>query len=91
MASKNKRTAKKSHQNNKKNLASVIAIIILIIVIIICAVKLGTWFKDNNKTNEILEDIKEAVIINEEKENELDKYDVDFEKLKKNNLNKWLI
>ena len=79
-----KKAKKAVNKKTKKTIIRVV-ILIIIIVIIICAINLAKWLKDNKKTSDMLGDIIQAITVNDEAEDELDKYDVDFKKLKEAN------
>ena len=81
MSKRLKRTARKK---SRKRIV-IIAVVIILVVIVICVINIGKWFKDNQKTSEMLSDINQAITVNNDAQNELDKYDVDFAKLKKMN------
>lgn len=64
----------------KKVILLIIQLILLVIIIYTCS-KIFKWFMENTNNNKIIEDISEAIIVDEEKEDII----IDFEELKKYN------
>lgn len=72
----------KKRKTKKKNFFTFTLIqLILVIIMIYSGTKIYVWYKDNNKNNELIEELKENVITDEEK----NETTVDFTSLKENN------
>lgn len=75
---------KKKNKKYKKVIFNLIVYMILLLVLVYSGVKIYKWYKDNNKNNEIAEQIKETVVV-EEKSEDKEEYTIDFNKLKEQN------
>lgn len=59
-------------------------LLIFVSTMIISGIKIINWLMENKKTKEIIENIRDAIVIDENIDS-VDKYNVDFEKLKQKN------
>ena len=75
---------KKKNKKYKKVIFNLIVYMILLLVLVYSGVKIYKWYKDNNKNNEIAEQIKGTVVV-EEKSEDKEEYTIDFNKLKEQN------
>lgn len=75
---------KKKNKKYKKVIFNLIVYMILLLVLVYSEVKIYKWYKDNNKNNEIAEQIKGTVVV-EEKSEDKEEYTIDFNKLKEQN------
>ena len=78
---------KEKHVKKKKSKISIIIIIICIAAMIISGYNIFTWWHENKKNKEILDDISDKVIVQEveDEEGTKEKYVVDFKGLKEKN------
>ena len=77
----------KRYNRDKKYKRKIIVSIILIIfvsIMIVTGIMIFKWAKENKKTKDIINDIKDTVSVDENVENK-DKYNVNFEELKQTN------
>ena len=77
----------KRYNKDKKYKRKIIVSIILIIfvsIMIVTGIMIFKWAKENKKTKDIINDIKDTVSVDENVENK-DKYNVNFEELKQTN------
>ena len=73
--------SRKDKRNNKKKLLIINIIqLILIIILVYSAIHIVIWYKNNKTNKKIIEEISQAIEINENTEDE--KYKVNFEELK---------
>lgn len=70
---------------NKLNNALKFILIIFVVLLIVSLGKIIIWYKSNEDNKKIYENISNTITINENNENEEDKYNVDFEVLKAQN------
>lgn len=77
---KNKNKRKKT----KKIIFNLIVYLILIFILIYSGIKIYKWYKDKTSNNEIAEQIKGTVIVEDESKDK-EKYKIDFNKLKEQN------
>ena len=75
---------KKKNKKYKKVIFNLIVYMILLLVLVYSEVKIYKWYKDYNKNNEIAEQIKGTVVV-EEKSEDKEEYTIDFNKLKEQN------
>ena len=76
--------SRKDKRNNKKKLLIINIIqLILIIILVYSAIHIVIWYKNNKTNKKIIEEISQAIEINENTEDE--KYKVNFEELKNKN------
>ena len=76
--------SRKDKRNNKKKLLIINIIqLILIIILVYSAIHIFIWYKNNKTNKKIIEEISQAIEINENTEDE--KYKVNFEELKNKN------
>ena len=59
---------KKKNKKYKKVIFNLIVYMILLLVLVYSEVKIYKWYKDNNKNNEIAEQIKGTVVVEEKSE-----------------------
>lgn len=77
--------SRKDKRNNKKKLLIINIIqLILIIILVYSAIHIVIWYKNNKTNKKIIEEISQAIEINENTEDE-QKYKVNFEELKNKN------
>ena len=77
--------SRKDKRNNKKKLLIINIIqLILIIILVYSAIHIVIWYKNNKTNKKIIEEISQAIEINENAEDE-QKYKVNFEELKNKN------
>jgi len=77
----------KRYSKDKKHYKKIIISIIFIIfvsIMIVTGIKIFVWTKENKKANDIIDDIKNTIYVDENIENK-DKYNVNFEELKQTN------
>lgn len=76
----------KIEKKDKKSRKILVTIILLFFIsmMIFSGIKILNWIKENKQNKDIIEDIAESVTIDEELDN-IDKYNVDFESLKRTN------
>lgn len=77
---KNKNKRKKT----KKIIFNLIVYSILLFILIYSGIKIYKWYKDKTNNNEIAEQIKDTVIVEDENEDK-EEYAIDFNKLKEQN------
>lgn len=75
----------KHYENKSKKLIYIILLVLFIILLIISSLKIIEWYRNNKKNEKILEEISQAITVDETQENQEDKYNVDFEALKEKN------
>ena len=74
------------HYNKKKtNIISIILLFIFIILLFYSGTKIVIWYMNNQNNKKISDEIAEFVTVDETKEDDEEKYVVDFEKLKEKN------
>ena len=74
------------HYNKKKtNIISIILLFIFIILLFYSGTKIVIWYMNNQNNKKISDEIAEFVTVDETKEDNEEKYVVDFEKLKEKN------
>ena len=73
----------KRYSKDKKIIISII-FIIFVSIMIVTGIKIFVWTKENKKANDIIDDIKNTIYVDENIENK-DKYNVNFEELKQTN------
>ena len=77
---------KAKHYNKKKtNIISIILLFIFIILLFYSGTKIVIWYMNNQNNKKISDEIAEFVTVDETKEDNEEKYVVDFEKLKEKN------
>lgn len=76
----------KRYNNNKHYKKIILTIIfwIFIVIMLISGIKIFKWTKENKESNEILDEVKNTISIDENIDN-VEKYNVNFEKLKQTN------
>lgn len=76
-------------ENNKKEIIfNLIIYILLFSIFVYSGTKIYQWYEDRKENNEIAEKIKDIVVVQDENNNEdTEKYEIDFNKLKKQNDN----
>lgn len=74
----------KIKENHTKKKILIIIQLILIAVMIYSGYKIVMWFIDNNKTSQMMSEVSQYVKIDDNQDG-LDKFDIDFEELKKKN------
>ena len=79
---KGKRYSK--YKKYKKKIVVSIIFIVFVSIMIITGIKIFKWVRENKKTNDIIDDIKSTISIDDNKENK-EKYNVNFEELKQTN------
>lgn len=84
MSGKHYNGDKKKKRGKIKKIIILLILFILISIMIFTGIKIFNWLKENKESNDIIEDIQESVSINENNDN-IDKYNVDFESLKQKN------
>lgn len=81
----------KRHNKSRriKNVLLLFIIIILIVILVYCGIKIAEWFIDNNENEQLQEElsnyIEKDIGKNNEKDDEIERYNIDFESLKKIN------
>ena len=76
------------NNDNKKIILNIIIYFLLFFILIYSGIKIFNWYKDKTNNNEIVEKIKDAVIVqseNKDEENDEEEYKIDFNKLKEHN------
>ena len=86
---RNKKEKDKIKENKKtklniKNIIKIVFLIIFISIMIFTGIEIIKWLKENKESNDIIEDIQDAISINENIDT-VDKYNVNFEELKQKN------
>ncbi|MGM9879308.1 MAG: class B sortase [Bacilli bacterium] len=76
--------SKHSKKKNKKDIIYNFLIIIFIIIIIYSGIEIYKWYCENKKTDDIKKEIEPAIIVDKVSE-DVEKYTVDFNKLKEKN------
>ena len=76
----------KRYNNNKhyKKLILTIIFLIFIVIMLISGIMIFKWAKENKKSNEIIDEVKNTISIDDNIDN-VEKYNVNFEKLKQTN------
>ena len=71
----------------KKTILNLVIYVLLFSVLIYSGINIYKWYKDKNNNNEIAEKIKDAVIVenNENEDQNKEEYTIDFNKLKEQN------
>ena len=78
--------ARAKHHNKKKtNIPSIILMCFFIILLLYSGTKIVIWYMNNQNNKKISDEIAEFVTVDETKEDNEEKYVVDFEKLKEKN------
>ena len=75
----------KHHNNKKTNIPSIILMCFFIALLIYSGTKIVIWYINNQNHKKISDEIAEFVTVDETKEDNEEKYVVDFEKLKEKN------
>lgn len=75
---------KKKNKKYKKVVFNIIVYIILLFILVYSGIKIYKWYKDKTNNNEIAEQIKDTVIVEDENEDK-EEYTIDFSKLKEQN------
>ena len=75
----------KHHNNKKTNIPSIILMCFFIALLIYSGTKIVIWYINNQNNKKISDEIAEFVTVDETKEDNEEKYVVDFEKLKEKN------
>lgn len=75
---------RKKKNNKKKLIFNFIIYIILFSILILSGIKIYGWYKDKTENNQIAQQIKDTVIIQDEKQDN-NQYAIDFNKLKEKN------
>ena len=75
----------KHYNKNKTNIAIIILMIFFIILLLYSGTKIVIWYMNNQNNKKISDEIAEFVTVDETKEDNEEKYVVDFEKLKEKN------
>lgn len=66
----------------KKHFIYTLVQLVFVIIMIFSGIKIYTWYKDNEKNNELIEDLKQSVIVNENSNENT----IDFNSLKEKNI-----
>lgn len=76
----------KKYNNNKhyKKLILTIIFLIFIVIMLISGIMIFKWAKENKESNEIIDEVKNTISIDDNIDN-VEKYNVNFEKLKQTN------
>ena len=77
----------KHYNKNKTNIPIIILMIFFIILLFFSGTKIVIWYMNNQNNKKISDEIAEFVTVDETKEDNEEKYVVDFEKLKEKNSN----
>ena len=75
----------KHYNKNKTNIPIIILMIFFIILLFFSGAKIVIWYMNNQNNKKISDEIAEFVTVDETKEDDEEKYVVDFEKLKEKN------
>ena len=75
----------KHYKKNKTNIPIIILMIFFIILLFFSGTKIVIWYMNNQNNKKISDEIAEFVTVDETKEDNEEKYVVDFEKLKEKN------
>ena len=75
----------KHYNKNKTNIPIIILMIFFIILLFFSGTKIVIWYMNNQNNKKISDEIAEFVTVDETKEDDEEKYVVDFEKLKEKN------
>lgn len=75
----------KHYNKNKTNIPIIILMIFFIILLFFSGTKIVIWYMNNQNNKKISDEIAEFVTVDETKEDNEEKYVVDFEKLKEKN------
>lgn len=76
----------KHYNKNKTNIPIIILMIFFIILLFFSGTKIVIWYMNNQNNKKISDEISKFVTLDETKEDNEEKYVVDFEKLKEKNL-----
>lgn len=72
-------------KNNKKNIITILMLIFFSTLLVMSSVEIIKWYNNNKENEKIQKEISQAIVVDEEKENNTSKYNVDFKKLKEKN------
>ena len=75
----------KHYNNRKANILNIVLICFLIVLLFFSGTKIVIWYMNNQNNKKISDEIAEFVTVDETKEDNEEKYVVDFEKLKEKN------
>lgn len=75
----------KHHNKKKRNIPSIILMCFFIALLLYSGTKIVIWYMNNQNNKKISDEIAEFVTVDETKEDNEEKYVVDFEKLKEKN------
>ena len=75
----------KHYNNRKANILNIVLICFLIVLLFFSGTKIVIWYMNNQNNKKISDEIAEFVTVDETKEDDEEKYVVDFEKLKEKN------
>lgn len=84
MSDKKFSNTKKEKEINAKKISIYLLIIIFISIMIVTSIKIFNWLKENKENNDIIDEIQDAISINDNIDT-VDKYIINFDKLKKKN------
>ena len=76
--------SKHSKKKSKKDFICDFLIIIFTIIIIYSGIKIYKWCSENKKTDDIIKEIEQAIVVNKIDEN-TEKFTIEFNKLKEKN------
>lgn len=82
------RNKKNKSKKYKKAILNLVIYIMLLSILLYSGIKIYKWYKDKTSNNEIAEQIKDTVIVedeNEDKDEDKKEYTIDFNKLKEQN------
>ena len=82
---KGKRFKKKKKSKKLKKLIVIIILLICISTMVFMGMKIYNWLQENKKNQDIIDEISKSISIDENIDNIDDKYNIDFENLKKSN------
>lgn len=77
--------ARAKHYKKKTNKLNTILMLLFIILLFYSGTKIVIWYANNQNNKKITEEISQFVTVDETKENDEEKYVIDFEKLKEKN------
>ena len=75
---------KRLKKNKRKNILILFIYLVLIVIMIVSGIKIIKWVKENKKSNDLIDDIKDNISIDENIDN-VDKYNINFNNLKEKN------
>ena len=75
---------KKKNKKNRIAIFNLIVYIILLLILVYSGIKIFKWYKDRTNNNQIAEQLKDTVIV-EDKNEDKEEYTIDFNKLKEQN------